>query len=215
MPVQGVTDGYGPVVGEASRNYSEVSKIDFMKLLVAQIQNQDPMSPMDNAQFTSQITEMTMLEETQKMNANLEDNIMVGQSINNTAMLALVGKDVTVEGNNLSLTGGQSSQNVIASTGPGTATIEVTDSGGHVVDSFRIPVDAGLNDFNWDGLLEDDVVAPDGKYTLSISVTNGDIDVPFTSLLTGPVESLRYDNGVGVVTVGGSEFYVSEIYKIS
>ncbi len=215
MPVQGVTDGYGPVVGEAARDYSEVSKLDFMKLLVAQIQNQDPMAPMDNAQFTSQITEFTMLEESQKMNANLENNILVSQSINNTAMLALVGKNVTVEGNRVSMNQGQATQSVIAAKGPGEATIEITDDTGHVVRTFKADISTGLNDIQWDGMLDNDELAPDGDYSISVKVMNNDIEVPFTTLMTGPVESLRYENGVGVVSVGGAEFYVSEIYKVS
>ena len=63
-----------------------------MNLLVAQIQNQDPLSPMDNAEFTSQITQFTMLDEMQSMNAKLEDNLMVGQTINNTAMLIEIAR---------------------------------------------------------------------------------------------------------------------------
>lgn len=215
MPVAGITDGYGSVVGAASRDYSEINKLDFMTLLVAQIQNQDPMSPMDNTEFTSQITQFTMLEEMESMNSNLEDNVLVGQSINNTAMLALVGKNVTVEGNKASVTGGEVSENVIATEMPGTATIEVTDSNGHVVASYSRNVSTGLTDVTWDGLLDNGDTAPDGNYTISVAVANGGTDVPFTTLMTGPVAGLRYENNVAVVSVGGQEFYVSEIYKVS
>ena len=91
-------------------------------LLVAQIQNQDPLSPMDNQQFTSQITQFTMLEEMEQTNANLEENLLVGQAINNTTMLGLVGKQVTVEGNKLEVTGGMASENMIAVDAPATTT---------------------------------------------------------------------------------------------
>ncbi len=216
MPVQGITDGHGPVVGAASRDYSEINKIDFMKLLVAQIQNQDPMSPMDNSEFTSQITQFTMLEEMQTMNGKLDDSVLVGQSINNTAMLALVGKDVTVDGNKASVAGGEVTENLVAAEGPGQATIEVVDSYGHVVATYQKDISQGLNDVTWDGILADgETAAPDGDYTLSITVRNGDLDVPFSTLMTGVVEGLRYENNVAVVTVGGQEFYVSEIYKVS
>ena len=50
-------------MGAPARDYSEINQIDFMNLLVAQIQNQDPLSPMDNAEFTGQITQFTMLDE--------------------------------------------------------------------------------------------------------------------------------------------------------
>lgn len=215
MPVAGITDGYGSVVGAASRDYSEINKLDFMTLLVAQIQNQDPMSPMDNTEFTSQITQFTMLEEMETMNVNLEDNVLVGQSINNTAMLALVGKNVTVAGNQAVVADGQVSENVVVTDLPGTATIEVTDDNGHVVASYSRSVGTGLSDVSWDGLLENGDEAPDGNYTISVSVANAGTEVPFTTLMTGPVAGLRYENNVAVVSVGGQEFYVSEIYKVS
>jgi flagellar basal-body rod modification protein FlgD len=216
MPVSGINDSSGPVLGAAARDYSEISKIDFMTLLVAQIQNQDPLSPMDNAQFTSQITEFTMLEEMETMNASLEENLIVGQAINNTSMLSLVGKSVTVEGNGTWVEGGAVSENVIASEGAGRAVIEVTDATGHVVATYERDVTQGLNDVTWDGRLDNGELAADGKYSISVSVTNNSEDeIPFTTLMTGPVEGLRYENNQAVVMVGGFEFYVSEIYKVS
>jgi flagellar basal-body rod modification protein FlgD len=211
----GITDGYGPVIGAAERDYSSIDKLDFMQLLVAQIQNQDPLSPMDNAQFTGQITQFTMLEEMQAQSAKLDENLLMAQSINNTSMLGLVGKSVTVEGNSLSLSGGSASETVLAAQGPGTAVIEVTDSAGRVVRTYPKDVQAGLNTVTWDGKLDDGTVAPDGDYTVSVKVTNGDVDVPFTTLMTGPVQGLRYVNNVAVVMVGGHEYYVSDIYKVS
>ena len=215
MTVQGVTDGYGPVIGQPEQDYAEISKIDFMTLLVAQIQNQDPMSPMDNAQFTSQLTEFTMLQEMETMNVNLEDSIMVGQSINNTGMLALVGQDVTVAGDKAWVAGGVASESMVTTLAPGTATVEVTDETGNVVATYTADVHAGMSDVSWDGKLNDGSEAPDGEYSISVSVMNGETEVPCTTLMTGRVEGLRYENNVGVVLVDGVEYYVSEIYKVS
>ena len=211
----GITDGYGPVVGAPARDYSSIGKLDFMQLLVAQIQNQDPLSPMDNSEFTGQITQFTMLEEMQAQSAKLDENLLMAQSINNTAMLGLVGKQVTVEGNGVSLSAGQASETVLAASGPGTAVIEVTDSSGRVVRTYPAQVEAGLNTVTWDGKLDDGTVAADGDYTVTVKVTNGDLDVPFTTLMTGPVQGLRYVDNIAVVMVGGREYYVSDIYKVS
>ncbi|HPF70695.1 MAG TPA: flagellar hook capping FlgD N-terminal domain-containing protein [Candidatus Krumholzibacteria bacterium] len=213
--IQGITDGTGSVLGAATRDYSQIDKIDFMQLLVAQIQNQDPLSPMDNSEFTGQITQFTMLEEMQNQSAKLDENLLMAQSINNTSMLGLVGKSVTVEGNGVSLEGGVATETMIASQGPGTAVIEVTDSSGRVVRTYPQQVQSGLNTVTWNGKLDDGTVAADGDYTVSVKVTNGDVDVPFTTLQTGPVEGLRYVNNVAVVMVGGHEYYVSDIYKVS
>jgi len=198
MPVSGITDGYGPVVGQPTRDYTAVDKMDFMTLLVAQIKNQDPLSPMDNAQFTSQITQFTML-----------------QAINNTAMLGLVGKSVTVEGNKVWMTEGTASESVLAADGAGTVVIEVTDDAGHVVATYQKTIERGLNDVTWDGNLEDGEPAGDGTYSISVKPADGSDDLLFTTLMTGPVEGLRYENNTALVIIGGVEFYVSDIYKVS
>jgi flagellar basal-body rod modification protein FlgD len=215
MPVTGITDGYGPVVGQPANNPSTIDKMDFMTLLVAQIKNQDPMSPMDNAQFTSQITQFTMLDEMQAMNSKLEDNLTVGQTINNTAMLGLVGKNVTVEGNKVWSAEGETSESVLAADGPGTVVIEVTDDTGHVVATYRRTVERGLNDITWDGLLENGETAPEGSYSLAVTPQDGEESLAFTTLMTGPVEGLRYEGNMAVVIIDGQEYYVSDIYKVS
>lgn len=213
--IQGITDGYGSVLGAIEGDSSEISKIDFMTLLVAQIQNQDPMSPMDNAEFTGQITQFTMLEQLESVNDKLDENMLMSVSLNNTALLALVGKDATVEGNSVTIEDGQVSRSALACDGPGRAEITVRDEDGNVVDTFTRVVKQGLNEIQWDGLLEDAGLAEDGTYTLDIEVTNSGIDVNSITLMVGQVEGLRYDNNVGIVTVNGEEFYVSEIYQIS
>ncbi len=77
MPVQGITNATSPIIGAPERDTGEVSKLDFMTLLVAQIQNQDPTSPMESAEFTSQITEFTMLDEMTSMNTKLTESIAI------------------------------------------------------------------------------------------------------------------------------------------
>lgn len=216
MPITtGVTDGYGPTIGAPTRDASEINSIDFMTLLVAQIQNQDPMSPMDNQQFTEQITSFSMLDEMTKMNEKLEDSMMMSTSINNTAMLGLVGKDVTVQGNKTWMEEGVATTNGLTVKAPGTAFIEVKDSDGAVVATYEKDVNAGLNRLEWDGLLADGELAPDGEYSISVSVLNGETELPSTTLMTGAVQSLRYENNVAVVGVGDEEYYVSEIYSVS
>ena len=218
MPtIQGVNDGYGPVLGAPARDSSEISDLDFMGLLVAQIQNQDPLSPMDNAQFTSQITQFSMLDELTGMQALLEENLAIGQSINNTSMLALVGKDVTVEGNAVSVAEGVVSENMVATPLPGNARIEVTDSSGRVVRSYTREIDAGMTDVSWDGKGDDGNALEDGDYTISVKLTgkaDGE-EMPFTTLMTAAVEGMRFENNVAVVMLGGRDFYVTDIYKVS
>lgn len=216
MSVAGITDGTGAVLGQASRDYSQINKLDFMTLLVAQIKNQDPTSPMDNSEFTGQLTQFSMLEQLEGMSQSLDDNLAIGTAINNTAMLALVGRNVTVEGNDAHLAAGEASQNMIAASGNGTATVSVTDGTGHVVRTYQVPIKTGLNDVTWDGKLADGTAATDGDYTISAVVNdNNGKAVSFKTLMTGLVQGLRYSDNQAVVTVNGEDFNVSEIYKVS
>ena len=215
MPVEGITDGYGPVIGSPSRDYSEINKIDFMQLLVAQIQNQNPMSPMDNAEFTAQLSQFSMLESLEMISQKLDENALVGQAINNTAMLALVGKNVTVAGDQVWLKGEEVSESVINATASGTATIEVIDQYGDVVARYSEDVTDGLNDVSWDGRLDNGEPAESGEYHLRVSVENDGSPVAHEVLMTAPVTGLRYENNIAIVEVAGKELPVSDIYKVS
>jgi len=216
MPVSAVQSATTPVLGAPGRNPADIDQIDFMNLLVAQIQNQDPLSPMDNAQFTSQITQFTMLDEVQQMGAKLDESLMMAQSLNNTGMLALVGRSCTVAGDEVHLSADGPSGTMLNSQGGGDATVTVRDADGNVVATYQKAVSAGLNDLTWDGLKADGEPAPEGEYSVSVSVAAADgASVEAEVLMTGPVSGRRYENGVAVVNVFGEEFYVSEIYQVS
>ena len=215
MSVDSIQAAQAAMNSQPATQGSAQARMDFMELLVAQIQNQDPLSPMDNAQFTSQITEFTMLEEMEQINSTLEENLLIGQSLNNTSMLALVGKQVTVQGDSTWCQEGTATESIVISEGPGVATIEVKDASGHVVATYQKNVTQGMNEVTWDGCLDGGGVAEDGEYSLSVTVENGDRTLETVTLMTGSVEGIRFDNNVAVVIVGGQEFYVSEVYKVS
>ncbi len=216
MTVTAVQNSTTPVVGAASRDYTQMTDLDFMNLLVAQIQNQDPLSPMSNAEFTSQITQFSTLEQIASLGDKMDEQILMSQAINNTAMLSLIGRDVTVAGDDVTVTTSNVSGNMLNAAGPGTATVEVLDAEGNVVRSYPVTVEAGLNDISWDGKLGDDSTAPDGEYSLRVKVKNtaGD-DVVSAVLMTGAVEGLRFENNSAVVTVHGEDFYVADIFRVS
>jgi len=216
MSVQGVTNSYGAVVGAAPNSVTDLNKVDFMNLLIAQIKHQDPMSPMDNQQFIAQLTQFTSLEELQKVNASLADNMALSQSLNNTMMVGLVGKRVAVAGSSVELADGRVSENKLQSAADGTARVEVRDAANHLIATYTRPVAAGLNDITWDGKTTEGDLAPDGQYKLEVSVQNTEgVDVPYLTFMTGTVESIRFENNLAIVSVGGEEFYVSEIMSVS
>ncbi len=216
MAVSSVQNSTTPIVGGTEHNSSSMSEIDFMNLLVTQIQNQDPLSPMDNAEFTSQIAQFSTLQQITSLGDKLDNQVLMSQAINNTAMLALVGRDVTVEGDRVDVTDKTASTSMLNATGAGTATIEVLDASGEVVRTYTKDVAAGLNTITWDGKLDGDAQAEDGEYSVRVTVNDtAGSSVDATVLMTGAVQGLRYENNAAVVTVFGHDYNVADIYQIS
>jgi flagellar basal-body rod modification protein FlgD len=181
MPVAGVTDGFGPILGAPVQDRADISKLDFMNLLVAQIRNQDPLSPMDNNEFTAQLTQFSMLEQLEELKSKIEESVVIGQSINNTALLSLVGRKVTVAGDQLWVDGDEVSESTINAAGSGTAHIEVVDESGEVVAAYTREVSAGLNDVTWDGVRTDGQAATNGQYSLKVTLEDEGQPIDFVT----------------------------------
>ncbi|MEZ4388757.1 MAG: flagellar hook capping FlgD N-terminal domain-containing protein [Candidatus Krumholzibacteriia bacterium] len=216
MSVTSVLNATGGVAGAVPDNPNTMTSTDFMHLLVTELQNQDPLEPMSTTEMSNQLSQMTMNEQLTEMAATMKENLLMNQSINNTGMLALVGQNVTVAGDEVHVADGEVSGTMINAAGPGTAEVVVLDENGAVVARYTETVDAGLNNVGWDGRGLDGEPVADGEYTVEVTVTDADgNDVTSEVLMTGPVQGLRYEQGMAVVNVFGTEFFVSEIYQVS
>jgi flagellar basal-body rod modification protein FlgD len=215
MAVTSVTSGNN-TYSTTTAATDEMGMNQFMNLLVTQIQNQDPFSPMDNQQFISQLTQFTSLEQLQKINDSLGENMTVSQSLNNTLLLDLVGRRATVPGSRFAVQDGEVSPLKVQAAAGGTATITVKNAAGQVVSTYDRQVTAGWDDVTWNGHLADGSVAADGDYTYEISmVDRSGNPVTTATYVTAMVDSLRFENGIAKVTVAGVEYYVSEIAQVS
>ncbi|MBD3221084.1 hypothetical protein GF314_07545 [bacterium] len=216
METSAITSATSPMVGARPDDPNAMSSVDFMHLLVTELQNQDPLEPMSTTEMADQLSSMTMNEQLSEMAASLDEQLRMSQSINNTAMLGLVGRDVTVAGDEVHLADGGVTGSMLNASGAGTAEVEVHDANGGIVARYNVAVDAGLNRIDWDGLGFDGEALADGEYSLSVTVNDGDgNEVAAEVLMTGSVDGLRYEQGVAVVNVFGHEYYVSDIYQVS
>ena len=122
----------------------------FLKLLVAQMQNQDPLSPMDNAQVTSQIAQINTVSGIEKLNTTVVG--LSGQFTQMQALqgAALVGRDVVVPGNDLTVKDNVGTGTFELSSAATDVQIEVLNAQGQVIDKFQLGAKpAGINDFDW------------------------------------------------------------------
>jgi flagellar basal-body rod modification protein FlgD len=157
-----------------------------------------------------------MLEQIAGLGNKMDDQVLMSQAINNTAMLSLIGRDVTVLGDEVTVSEKTTTHNMLNVAAAGTATVEVLDSTGAVVRTYQVAVKAGLNDISWDGKTKDSEPAADGEYTLRVAVKNPEgNDVVSAVLMTGGVTGLRFENNSAIVTVRGEDFHVADIFKVS
>lgn len=141
----------------------------FLVLLTAQLQNQDPLAPMDSTQFTQQLVQFSQVEQQIRTNEQLEGLVGQYQAASAGAALSYLGKDAIIEADETYLANGAANW---AYNLPGAAsqmTINIKDASGRVVYSTTTaPRTAGEHLFTWDGVKTNGETAPDGVYTISV-----------------------------------------------
>lgn len=180
----------------------------FLTLLTAQLKNQDPLNPLDNAQMTSQLAQINTVDGIEKLNATLQK--MMANSNDATAMQAsaLLGRQVMVAGNTIDLYDIDATEGVALQAMAGVelksradrVTVNIVDKSGSTVRTLELDKkdrEAGLHNFAWDGKNNlGETVAP-GEYKFAIKATVGEEDVKATSLALAGVASVnRSSQGV-------------------
>lgn len=168
----------------------------FLKLLTTQLRNQDPLNPLDNAQMTSQLAQMSTVSGIEKLNTTLGglvDSLGNSQTMQASAM---IGKKVLVPGNKFPLVGGVAQAGVNLSAPADQVTVSVLDASGKVVQSQSLgPQKAGVIDFGWDGMTDSGAKAPDGNYTFKVDAVRGGSGVKVDALNIGTVSAVVRSNG--------------------
>jgi flagellar basal-body rod modification protein FlgD len=165
---------------QASDQSAKDLQNNFMTMLITQLQNQDPMKPMDNAELTSQLAQINTVNGIEELNTTLRGintQIEAGQALQ---AVSLIGKAVMVPGDRL-LVGseGASTPFGIEISAPAEqVTASIIDGGGQIVRSFDLgAMDAGYDSFIWDGLLESGEFAPQAAYRVVVKAVDGDANV--------------------------------------
>jgi flagellar basal-body rod modification protein FlgD len=152
----------------------------FMKLLVTQMQNQDPLNPLDNAQVTSQLAQLSTVEGVNKMNATLTQLQATYQTSQALQATNLIGHGVLVDGNTINLSKGQAVLGVELASAADDVQVEISDSSGKQVQTIDLGANpVGTIPLAWDGVpdatkLDADgkpVKLPDGQYTFHVVAT--------------------------------------------
>ncbi|MBC7768597.1 MAG: flagellar hook assembly protein FlgD [Phycisphaerales bacterium] len=167
MPIGGVTNEL-PAQAVGDRNRLSDNYDTFLVLLTAQLQNQDPLAPMDSTQFTEQLVQFSQVEQQIRTNEQLEGLVGQYQAATAGAALSYLGKDAIIEANETYLAGGVANWAYNLPASASTMTVHVRDSSGRIVYTSTTEArSAGEHLFSWNGATNNGSTAPDGVYELT------------------------------------------------
>lgn len=189
---------------------------EFLKLLVAQLRNQDPLKPQDSTQFVAELAQFSSLEQTMGINDRLDQLLVQGQGQANTDVAALVGTTATVRGSWVSLAAdGEPVPVAFTLDGPATTTVTIRSSNGTVRTLDLGPQRAGLVQVAWDGRDEQGNRLPIGSYEVSVEAKNEQRAVRVSQEASGLVTAVSFDQGYPVLHLdNGVSVPVSDLLRV-
>ncbi len=204
------------IIGSSSESLqtlqtSTMGKDDFLKMMIAQLQHQDPLNPLDGTDFTAQLAQFSSLEQLSNVNTQLETLGLYQSSLNNAQSISLIGKDVTARGDVIKVDGASAdlAYNLSESA---KVTIRIYDEEAGLVDTLELGTQQeGENSVTWDC---SGVAA--GNYTFEVSAidANGDV-VPAYTIITGKVTGVAFKEGFPCLSVNGQDIALGNIISVN
>ncbi len=187
-PLAGSTGSTGTAPGATAKKSEAGSEDRFLKLLVAQMQNQDPLNPLDNAQVTSQMAQINTVNGVEKLNRTVEGLNTQFIQMQSLQGAALVGRDVVVPGNRVAIAGDVGRGGFETDVDARAVSVEVLATDGSVVGTVDLGAQkAGRHNFEWPAKGAD----PEAGLRFRVVATNGEAAVPATALMHDKVQAVN------------------------
>jgi flagellar basal-body rod modification protein FlgD len=188
----------------------------FLTLLTTQLQNQNPLDPLDTNQFTQQLVQFAGVEQQLKTNDQLTTLVSLQQTAQSTQALGFVGKTVTVDGSTAALKNSAATWELSVPSNSN-VNISITSSTGQTVFSGSYSVSAGNNQpFNWNGKGNDGTQWPDGQYKLTATAADSaGNSVAVNTQIQGVVSSVDLTQSPPLLSINGQTYTVNQIKSIT
>jgi len=187
----------------------------FLTLLTTQLQNQNPLDPLDTNQFTQQLVQFASVEQQLKTNDQLTTLVSLQQTAQSTQALTFVGKTAVVDGSTATMTNSSATWDLSVPK-DSNVSVSITNSTGQTVFSGNYAVNAGNNQpFVWDGKGTDGTQWPDGQYKMTVTGadTSGN-SVAISTQVQGVVSSVDLTQSPPLLSIGGQTYTVNQIKAI-
>ncbi|ADZ69570.1 flagellar hook assembly protein FlgD [Polymorphum gilvum] len=187
----------------------------FLTLLTTQIKNQDPLDPLDTAQFTNQLVQYSSVEQSILTNTYLEQLMASVKSGQASGYVSYLGAEVTASGDTAMLESGSASWAYKVSE-DATGFVKIRNSDGAVVYEGEVDLAAGSGTYTWDGKTSTGGTAADGAYTISFSVFDGAGKAEtVTTKVSGIVDKVDISSGEAFLKIGAVRVPVSSVTSVA
>jgi flagellar basal-body rod modification protein FlgD len=185
---------------------------DFLKMLIAQLQNQDPLNPLQGADFAAQLAQFSSLDQLTQVNTQLSALTASLSSTNNSQVVGLIGNTVVANGNSITVSGATTNLAYNLSQNVRQGTVKIYDSQGNLVQTLAFgSQQAGTNAMNWNTAS----VKP-GTYTFTVSAVDSKGNpVTASTMTSGLVTGVTFQNGVPYLSVNGQNIAFGDILYIT
>jgi flagellar basal-body rod modification protein FlgD len=200
-----------------SKPGDQLGKEDFLRLLMTQMTNQNPLDPLDSKGMMEQFAQMGSLEQLQNINTQLDHlNRAQGDILQSTAATYL-DKDLTVKGGSARVSAGQAPPVQYRLARDASIDVAILDEGGSPVRTLKLGDQGpGNHLIEWDGRDTDGDVVPNGRYTYRISAVSQDGgEVPVDLYVTGKVSGVRFEDGRQYLKMNGDEYTLGDVISLS
>ncbi len=218
MTVMSVSDVYSQADTPTTQNNSVMGKEDFLELLVAQLQHQDPLNPSESTEFTAQLAQFSSLEQLQNIDAKLNGFEVYQSTLNNIQSSGFIGKTVTATGSTFGVDDGKPDPiRFDLTTDADSVYVQIYDNfGGFVTDIQAGSRQKGEQQVAWDGRDSNGSVVADGTYTFTVMATDTDgAAVASTSYTTGVVTGVDYETGNTNLLINEQKIPIGSVIRIA
>jgi len=213
----GINDVTTQQAQQALTKSSIMGKDDFLRMLTLQLKYQDPLNPMSNDQFAAQLAQFSQLETLNNINENIQTEIVMSQSMNNSFMINMIGKDVKSYGDKLTLTEDGANMDFYLYADAFDVKVRIYDETGNEIAVLSgNAMKTGDRKVHWDGKTKDGDQALEGTYTFVVEPTtvNGE-RIPVDTMNNGIVTGVTYEGGMPYLMVNGSYVSLGDIVSVN
>ena len=192
---------------------------DFITLLLAELENQDPTSPMDTSELVSQFSSLTQVEQGETTNAYLDTLSQYMSSVNSSTAVSCIGKTVTADTSSVTVSSGACENLTFDLSGDASAaTITVYNSDGDAVRTIDCTdLSSGTNSISWDGTNDSGSTVDDGTYSFTVAATGADGNsITASTSITATITGVLYSSGTTyLVTSDGGQIAYGDVTSVS